>query len=180
MLVNTSPVRAIGYLLQICDQISSLDELMQQAVIEIIRKDREGKGEGGKEDLKVDVGGIKIPLLILPSKHEAAMTLTTLTQNPEAVNAAAACFIDFIVKETDINFKMIILSRVEALRSKHDHVLDDMVMEILRVLSSYGCEEEGTGFLSANMCARSLFDKSSGEDALANLSIEKADGARTC
>ena len=64
------------------------------------------------------------------------MTLTTLTQNPAAVKAAAACFIDLIVKESDNNVKMIVLDRVEALRSKHEHVLDDMVMDLLRVLSS--------------------------------------------
>jgi coatomer subunit beta len=60
MLVNTSPVRAIEYLVQIYEQISSMDGLMQQAVIELIRKDREGKGEGGKEELKVIVGGMKV------------------------------------------------------------------------------------------------------------------------
>jgi hypothetical protein len=37
-----------------------MDGLMQQAVIELIRKDREGKGEGGKEELKVIVGGMKV------------------------------------------------------------------------------------------------------------------------
>ncbi|KAI8461380.1 coatomer beta subunit [Phakopsora pachyrhizi] len=146
MLVNTSPVRAIEYLLQIYDQVPLLDELMQQAVIELIRKDREGKGEGGKEELKVNIGGIKARYIRIISellessshsvKYEAAMTLTTLTQNPAAVKAAAACFIDLIVKESDNNVKMIVLDRVEALRSKHEHVLDDMVMEILRVLSS--------------------------------------------
>ncbi|KAG0152330.1 hypothetical protein CROQUDRAFT_649710 [Cronartium quercuum f. sp. fusiforme G11] len=146
MLIHTSPIRAIEYLLQIIDSISNLDELMQQAIIELIRKDKDGKGEGGKEDLKVNVGGMKAryiriisELLDSPShsvKYEAAMTLTTLTANPAAVKAAAASFIDLIVKESDNNVKMIVLDRVEALRSKHDHVLDDMVMEILRVLSS--------------------------------------------
>ncbi|MBW0466648.1 hypothetical protein O181_006363 [Austropuccinia psidii MF-1] len=146
MLVNTSPVRAIEYLLQIYDQISSLDELMQQAVIELIRKDREGKGEGGKEELKVNVGSMKARYIRIISellessshsvKYEAAMTLTTLTHNPAAVKAAAVCFIDLIVKESDNNVKMIVLDRVEALRSKHEHVLDDMVMDLLRVLSS--------------------------------------------
>jgi len=146
MLVNTSPVRAIEYLVQIYEQISSMDGLMQQAVIELIRKDREGKGEGGKEELKVIVGGMKVRYIRIISdllessshsvKYEAAMTLTTLTQNPAAVKAAAACFIDLIVKESDNNVKMIVLDRVEALRSKHEHVLDDMVMDLLRVLSS--------------------------------------------
>lgn len=64
-LVHTSPVRAIEYLMQIYDQVSTLDELMQLAVIELIRKDREGKGEGGKEELKVTVGQLKVRLTSL-------------------------------------------------------------------------------------------------------------------
>lgn len=51
-------------------------------------------------------------------------------------SAAASCFIDLIVKESDNNVKLIVLERVEALRFKHDHILDELAMEILRVLSS--------------------------------------------
>ena len=85
-------------------------------------------------------------------KYEAATSLTTLTQNPAAVKgmfsvrqgrtvpltcsvAAAVAFAELIVKEADNNVKLIVLDRFNNLRSKHEHVLDAMVMDILKVLS---------------------------------------------
>lgn len=40
------------------------------------------------------------------------------------------------MKESDNNVKLIVLDRLEALRQRHEHVLDPLVMDILRVLSS--------------------------------------------
>lgn len=68
--------------------------------------------------------------------YEAASSLTALTNNPVAVKAAAAKFIELSIKEADNNVKLIVLDRVDQLRKKSDGVLDDLVMEILRVLSS--------------------------------------------
>lgn len=51
--------------------------------------------------------------------------------------AAASCYIELIVKEADNNVKLIVLGRFDELREKHEKVLDDLVMEILRVLSRY-------------------------------------------
>jgi coatomer subunit beta len=62
--------------------------------------------------------------------------LTALTANPVAVKAAAAKFIELSIKEADNNVKLIVLDRVDQLRKKNEGVLDDLVMEILRVLSS--------------------------------------------
>lgn len=69
-------------------------------------------------------------------KYEAATTLTLLTQNPSAVKASASAFIDLTNKESDNNVKLIVLDRVEILKSKHEHVLNDLVMDLLRVLST--------------------------------------------
>lgn len=49
--------------------------------------------------------------------------------------AAAAAFAELIVKEADNNVKLIVLDRFDNLRAKHEHVLDGMVMDILKVLS---------------------------------------------
>lgn len=68
--------------------------------------------------------------------YEAASSLTALTSNPVAVKAAAAKFIELSIKEADNNVKLIVLDRVDQLRKKNEGVLDDLVMEILRVLSS--------------------------------------------
>jgi coatomer subunit beta len=87
-------------------------------------------------------------------KYEAATTLTTLTQNPAAVKgniynqvlyvccsppslAAASCFVNLVIKESDNNVKLIVLDRLDTLRSKHGHVLDGLTMDILQVLSRY-------------------------------------------
>ncbi|CAE6423084.1 unnamed protein product, partial [Rhizoctonia solani] len=66
----------------------------------------------------------------------AATTLTSLTQNPAAVKATAQCFIDLVARESDNNVKLIVLDRLEVLHSKHQHVLDPLVMDLLRVLQS--------------------------------------------
>lgn len=68
--------------------------------------------------------------------YEAASSLTALTSNPVAVKAAASKFIELSIKEADNNVKLIVLDRVDHLRQKNEGVLDDLTMEILRVLSS--------------------------------------------
>lgn len=68
--------------------------------------------------------------------YEAASSLTSLTNNPVAVKAAATKFIELSIKEADNNVKLIVLDRVDQLRKRNEGVLDDLTMEILRVLSS--------------------------------------------
>ena len=68
--------------------------------------------------------------------YEAASALTSLTNNPVAVKAAATKFIELSIKEADNNVKLIVLDRVDQLRKRNEGVLDDLTMEILRVLSS--------------------------------------------
>ena len=51
--------------------------------------------------------------------------------------AAASCLIELVVKESDNNVKLIVLDRIESLRQRHEHVMDSLVMDILRVLSRY-------------------------------------------
>lgn len=68
--------------------------------------------------------------------YEAASSLTSLTNNPVAVKAAATKFVELSVKEADNNVKLIVLDRVDQLRIRNEGVLDDLTMEILRVLAS--------------------------------------------
>ena len=67
---------------------------------------------------------------------EAASSLTALTNNAVAVKAAAGKFIELAIKEADNNVKLIVLERVNQLRQKNEGILDDLVMEVLRVLTS--------------------------------------------
>ena len=71
-------------------------------------------------------------------RYEAAGTLITLSTAPTAVKAAASCYIDLIVKESDNNVKLIVLDRLIAMKESpsHEKILQELVMDILRVLSS--------------------------------------------
>lgn len=68
--------------------------------------------------------------------YEAATSLTALTSNPVAVKASASKLIELAIREADNNVKLIVLDRVDQLRIRNEGVLDDLTMEILRVLSS--------------------------------------------
>lgn len=71
-------------------------------------------------------------------RYEAAGTLITLSSAPSAVRAAASCYIDLVVKESDNNVKLIVLDKLIQLKEVpgHEKVLQELVMDILRVLSS--------------------------------------------
>lgn len=133
-LCSVSQPTAVRYLLSVADQLATMDELMQMAVIELIRK--EARVEGGHR-----AKWIRCIFELLNStshavKYEAATSLTTLTQNPAAIKAAGQAFAELIVKESDNNVKLIVLDRFDALRQKHEHVLDGMATDILKVLNS--------------------------------------------
>jgi vesicle coat complex subunit len=51
--------------------------------------------------------------------------------------AAASCFVNLVIKESDNNVKLIVLDRLDALRSKHGAVLDGLIMDVLQVLSRF-------------------------------------------
>lgn len=59
----------------------------------------------------------------------------SLTSSPMAVKEVASCYIDLAVKEPDNNVKLIVLESLNDLRRKHDRILNDLVMDVLRVLS---------------------------------------------
>ncbi|KIM19845.1 hypothetical protein M408DRAFT_334243 [Serendipita vermifera MAFF 305830] len=137
-LVNHATPKAVEYTLSVYDQIGSFDELLQLAIIELVRKDCKTDTANRPRYIR-----LIFELLNAPShsvKYDAAMTLTTLTQNPAAVKAAATALVELVSKESDNNVKLIAMDRVEALRAKHEHVIDGLAMDILRVLTSSDME----------------------------------------
>ncbi|WFD01369.1 coatomer subunit beta [Malassezia obtusa] len=134
MLVHTAPDRAVQYLSSVAGQIGTFDELMQLATIELVRKvarhDNPDRGE------YVDIISELLTSSSHAVKYEAAITLAGLAQNVQAVKAVASTLIDLTVQESDNNVKLIVLDRLDALRQRHEHVLDPLVIDLLRVLSS--------------------------------------------
>ncbi|CAO3579022.1 unnamed protein product [Absidia cylindrospora] len=125
---------AVDFLMQSFSLVPSYDELLQLSVIELIRKD-------SKTNLANKGAYIRCVSELLEAashsvKYEAANILMFLTSNPAAVKAAASCYIELVVKESDNNVKLIVLDRLRDLHMKHEHVLDNLVMDLLQVLSS--------------------------------------------
>ncbi|KAI8824581.1 adaptin N terminal region-domain-containing protein [Fimicolochytrium jonesii] len=134
MLLNTNQQLAVQYLNSVFNQIPAFDELLQLSVIELIRKDyRSATADKAKY--------IQSIFQLLQSsahsvKYEAANTLIALTSHTSAVRAAAACYVELALKESDNNVKLIVLERLNELRENHGRILEDLAMDILRILKS--------------------------------------------
>ncbi|KAF7359278.1 Coatomer subunit beta [Mycena sanguinolenta] len=133
-LAHCSMPKAVEYVLSIYDSIPSLDEALQMSIIEVIRADCKNDSAHRARYIRVMFELLNVQSNAI--KYEAATTLTTLTQNPAAVKAAASALIDIVIKESDNNVKIIVLDRLDNLRSRHGHVLDGLIMDVLQVLSS--------------------------------------------
>ncbi|KAF2722691.1 Coatomer, beta subunit [Polychaeton citri CBS 116435] len=133
-LMSISHEKALEYLSSVFEGIPNANELLQLVELEFIRKDAITNQQNKARYLRLifDLLEAKESTVI----YEAASSLTALTNNPVAVKAAAGKFIELAIKESDNNVKLTILERVNQLRKANEGVLDDLTMEILRVLSS--------------------------------------------
>lgn len=115
-------------------QIFSLDPMFQLAVIEFIRRD-----SLVNTNLKEQYTQIVSTLLDMDNtavSYEAATTLSVLNSSAESVKASANKFIDLAIKESDINVKLIALERISELHAENEGVLDDICLDVLKLLSS--------------------------------------------
>ncbi|KAL7165835.1 hypothetical protein ACSBR2_036660 [Camellia fascicularis] len=134
MLFTCAQDRAINYLLTHVDRVSEWGELLQMVVLELIRKVcRTNKAEKGRY-IK-----IIISLLNAPSSaviYECASTLVSLSSAPTAVRAAANTYCQLLLSQSDNNVKLIVLDRLNELKASHKEIMVDLIMDVLRALSS--------------------------------------------
>jgi coatomer subunit beta len=133
-LSQISHEKALEYLSSVFDGVPNADELLQLVELEFIRKDAVQNGQNKARYLRLIFDLLEANATTVV--YEAASSLTSLTSNPVAVKAAATKFIQLAIKEADNNVKLIVLDRVDVLRKRNEGVLNDLTMDILRVLSS--------------------------------------------
>ena len=133
-LLSISHEKALEYLSGVYEGIPNASELLQLVELEFIRKDAVQNQQNKARYLLLifDLLEAKESTVV----YEAASSLTSLTNNPVAVKAAAGKFIELSIKEPDNNVKLIVLEKVNQLRKANEGIIDDLTMEILRVLSS--------------------------------------------
>ncbi|KAJ1959531.1 coatomer subunit beta, partial [Dipsacomyces acuminosporus] len=134
MLTACAPEIAVQWLKENAQLVASFDELLQLTVIELVRRTARDYAAEKSVFIRCIFELLNSPASSV--KYEAATTLVSLTANPAAVKAAAACYIALVAKESDNNVKLIVLERLDQLRARHEGILDDLVMDLLRVLAS--------------------------------------------
>lgn len=140
MLLHVDQARALDFLSNCIEQVTTFGEILQLIIVELIHKvchanplERQRFIRCVYNLLQSSSGAVR---------YEAAGTLVTLSTAPAAIRAAATAYIELIVKESDNNIKLIVLDRLIELRQKSggEKVLQELVMDIMRVLTAPGLE----------------------------------------
>lgn len=136
MLLHADQDRALSYLSSCLDQVTSFGDILQLVIVELIYKVCHANPTERSRFIRCIYNLLNSSSPAV--RYEAAGTLVTLSNAPTAIRAAASCYIELIVKESDNNVKLIVLDRLIALKDhpSHERVLQELVMDILRVLSS--------------------------------------------
>eukprot|EP00057_Strongylocentrotus_purpuratus_P026891 XP_011681365.1 PREDICTED: coatomer subunit beta [Strongylocentrotus purpuratus] len=140
MLIHVDQERALDYLSTCIDQIHSFNDILQLVIVELVYKVCHTNPSERARFIRCIYNLLQSSSPAV--RYEAAGTLVTLSSAPTAVKAAASCYIDLIIKESDNNVKLIVLDRLIALKDTpaHEKVLQELVMDILRVLSASDLE----------------------------------------
>ncbi|KAE8658662.1 Coatomer subunit beta-1 [Hibiscus syriacus] len=134
MLFTCAHDRAINYLLTHVDRVSEWGELLQMVVLELIRKVcRTNRGEKGKY-IKIIISLLNAPSTAVI--YECAGTLVSLSSAPTAIKAAANTYCQLLLSQSDNNVKLIVLDRLNELKTSHRDIMVDLIMDVLRALSS--------------------------------------------
>ncbi|XP_063380048.1 coatomer subunit beta [Cydia fagiglandana] len=138
MLLHAEQERALAYLAARLDSVHGFGDILQLVIVELVYKVCHANPSERARFIRTVYGLLNAASAAV--RYEAAGTLVTLSAAPAAVTAAAACYIDLIVKESDNNVKLIVLGRLSALRKEGGEAaaraLPDLAMDVLRVLAS--------------------------------------------
>ncbi|VFQ94380.1 unnamed protein product [Cuscuta campestris] len=134
MLFQCAQERAVNYLLTNMERIPDWGELLQMVVLDLIRKVCRSNKEGKGMYIKIIISLLNAPSAAVVS--ECAGTLISLSSAPTAIRAAANTYCQLLLSQSDNNVKLIILDRLNELKSSHRDIMVDMIMDILRALSS--------------------------------------------
>lgn len=140
MLIHVEQERALNYLGSCIDQVHTFGDILQLVIVELIYKVCHSNPSERSRFIRCiyNLLNSNSPAV----RYEAAGTLVTLSTAPTAIKAAASCYIELIVKESDNNVKLIVLDRLIGLKDvpSHERILQDLVMDILRVLTASDLE----------------------------------------
>mmetsp|Transcript_31623 Transcript_31623/g.46664 ORF Transcript_31623/g.46664 Transcript_31623/m.46664 type:complete len:973 (-) Transcript_31623:59-2977(-) len=134
MMFNEAEDLAIQYLARNIESVSTFGDGFALLVLELTRR-------VCRRDPTQKSRFVRVLFQMLSSNsaavsYEAAWTLVNLSSAPTAVRAAAVTYTNLLNGQNDNNVKLIVLERLEDLKKKHSKILQELLMDILRALSS--------------------------------------------
>jgi coatomer subunit beta len=134
MLYNQDEDLAIEFLASNMDDVGKYGDGFALLVLELTRR-------VCRRDPNQKSRFVRVLLEMLSSNspavsYEAAWTLVSLSSAPTAVRAAAVTYTSLLNSQNDNNVKMIVLERLEELKKNHSKILQELLMDMLRALSS--------------------------------------------
>ncbi|XP_060800614.1 coatomer subunit beta [Amyelois transitella] len=136
MLLHADQERALSYLAARLDSVQSFGDILQLVIVELIYKVCHANPSERSRFIRTVYGLLNSASPAV--RYEAAGTLVTLSSAPAAIKAAAACYIELVVKESDNNVKLIVVARLAALAARGEaaRALPALAMDALRVLAA--------------------------------------------
>ncbi|XP_036319058.1 coatomer subunit beta [Rhagoletis pomonella] len=136
MLLHADQERALNYLASCIDQVNNFGDILQLVIVELIYKVCHANPSERSRFIRCIYNLLNSSSNAV--RYEAAGTLITLSSAPTAIRAAASCYIELIVGDSDNNVKLIVLDRLVAMKENEnmEKVMQDLVMDILRVLAA--------------------------------------------
>jgi coatomer subunit beta len=134
MLFNDAEHIAVDFLQDHIDDIHKFGDSFAQLVLELARK-------VCRRDPAQKARFVRCMFQLLQStsaavSYEAAWTLVSLSSAPTAVRAAAQTYAGLLTSQSDNNLRLIILERLGELKKHHGKIVQEILMDILRALSS--------------------------------------------
>uniref|UniRef100_A0AC35UGT1 Coatomer subunit beta n=1 Tax=Rhabditophanes sp. KR3021 TaxID=114890 RepID=A0AC35UGT1_9BILA len=143
MLLHVDQAKALEYLSECIEQVGTFNEILQLIIVELIYKVCHNTPAERSKYIRCVYSLLQSTSAAV--KYEAAGTLITLSNAPSVIKAAAGVYIDLIVQESDNNVKIIVLDKLIQLRESltDDRVMQEMIMDLLRVLNAPDNEVRG-------------------------------------
>lgn len=133
MLLNCDQDRAVRYIFSMQDQVSTMGDIFQLAVLELVRKVcRANPAQKGRF--------LRIVFNLASSSstavsYDCASSLVSLSSSPIAIHQATSAYVTLLTEQSDNNVKLIVLDRLQEVQKHHKQVMEAMVMDIFRALS---------------------------------------------
>lgn len=167
MLLHCDLDRATKYLLSVQDQVSSMGDILQLAVLELVRKAcRQNPAHKGRF-LRIIFNLAQSSSMAV--SYDCASSLTALSSLPVAINQATQAFVTLLTDQSDNNVKLIVLDRLQEVQKHHRTVMETMAMDIMRAL---GCPSLDVRKKVLDICLGSLVSPRNIKDVVALLKKE--------